>query len=338
MNLFGQKPKGENTFTRGQMYCFTDDGFIKSIEDQQIRLRKTTQFHAGEKPQHRLGQGYNFLGYKEYEFGDDLRHLDVHKLAICQKRLIKQYEVSSAEPLVILVDDSSSMYHDAFKAAPHKAQFAVNLGCILSLVAALSGDSSYLGIFPPRKEPGDQPGQGLPGEWSPKVTRPVVYHEGLRVFMERHLLHRKWKEILGRPSLPASYREALRASIPKYHLFIISDLWSDLDEHLAPALLELKQIFRKLYVFQVLGQVESDPSLLTSVRRVAVSDSERADEHRVVRLDPERFKRRIFEHRTRTEAFAADLGVYLEVLSVPEDEKDQRTLILKTLRNLKLAY
>ena len=58
----------------------------------------------GERRSNAKGSGLEFLDYREYQPGDDLRHLDPHLFMRTGARYVRQYAVYQQLPITIIVD------------------------------------------------------------------------------------------------------------------------------------------------------------------------------------------------------------------------------------------
>src|SRR5688572_19327830 len=64
---------------------------------------------TGERRSKALGSGIEFADHRAYQFGDDIRKLDPHLLARLGRHYVRQYSVSKALAVTILLDASRSM-------------------------------------------------------------------------------------------------------------------------------------------------------------------------------------------------------------------------------------
>jgi uncharacterized protein (DUF58 family) len=63
----------------------------------------------GENRTNRRGHGLDFVGYREYQFGDDIRSIDWNVAARQGRPVVKLFEQGYASTLVVVVDGSASM-------------------------------------------------------------------------------------------------------------------------------------------------------------------------------------------------------------------------------------
>jgi len=111
-----------------QLSTLLDHGLIARLE----RLRITAVGHrtARGRGEHLAGRGgasTDFVDYREYAAGDDLRYVDWNIFARLQKPFLKQFRREEERHLVVIVDVSRSMEIEgkAFRARQLAAAFAV---------------------------------------------------------------------------------------------------------------------------------------------------------------------------------------------------------------------
>jgi uncharacterized protein (DUF58 family) len=101
-----------------------------------VRRAKAT-VGIGERRSNAKGSGMEFLDYREYQPGDDVRHLDAHLFARTGSHYVRQYAVYQQLPITIIVDGSASMNF----ATPTKFDFACGLAMALAFVGLAGGDA-----------------------------------------------------------------------------------------------------------------------------------------------------------------------------------------------------
>ena len=126
------------------------------------RARATTGI--GERRSRSKGAGMEFMDYREYQPGDDVRHLDPHLHARTGGYFIRQHAVYQQLPITIVVDGSASMDFGT----PTKFDFARELAAALAFVGLAGGDVVEVGVHARG---------GL--SWSPRVRSmrraPVIF-------------------------------------------------------------------------------------------------------------------------------------------------------------------
>ena len=101
-----------------------------------VRRAKAT-VGVGERRSNAKGSGMEFLDYREYQPGDDVRHLDAHLFARTGGHYVRQYAVYQQLPITIIVDGSASMNFST----PTKFDFARCLASALAFVGLAGGDA-----------------------------------------------------------------------------------------------------------------------------------------------------------------------------------------------------
>jgi uncharacterized protein (DUF58 family) len=91
----------------------------------------------GERRSNAKGSGMEFMDYREYQPGDDVRHLDAHLFARTGGHYVRQYALYQQLPITIVVDGSASMNF----ARPTKFDFACGLASALAFVGLAGGDT-----------------------------------------------------------------------------------------------------------------------------------------------------------------------------------------------------
>jgi uncharacterized protein (DUF58 family) len=98
-----------------------------------VRSAKATT-GIGERRSKAKGSGLEFLDYREYQPGDDVRHLDPHLFVRTGAHYVRQYAVYQQLPITIIVDGSASMNFST----PSKFDVAVGVASALAFIG-LSG-------------------------------------------------------------------------------------------------------------------------------------------------------------------------------------------------------
>jgi len=82
------------------------------------------------------GHGLNFAGYREYQYGDDIRMVDWNVTARQNRPMLKLFEQEHASALMLVLDGSASM------TGPHpdKWDAAASLAVLFAFVAARDGE------------------------------------------------------------------------------------------------------------------------------------------------------------------------------------------------------
>lgn len=136
---------------------------LGDVEVGRLRFRARSLASGLELGLHLSGQkgpGIEFLGYREYSPGDDLRHLDRRALLRHQRYLLREFQVETERALQLAVDLSASMDYAGPPPSPRttgassgtKAETARLLAATCALVARRSGDPVGLSIWTSNQE------------------------------------------------------------------------------------------------------------------------------------------------------------------------------------------
>lgn len=106
--------------------------------------RLSTDPSSGERRTRRSGQGYEFLDYRPYSRGDDVRAIDWNVYGRLRQLFIRVRESPQQASIVFLVDASRSM---GFGVPRSKLQQAQLIACGLSFMAMRSGERVFATAF-----------------------------------------------------------------------------------------------------------------------------------------------------------------------------------------------
>ena len=209
---------------------------LQSLQRSRLLVRSAkATVGIGERRSDAKGSGMEFLDYREYQPGDDLRHLDPHLFARTGAHYIRQYAVYQQLPITIIVDGSASMNFST----PTKFDFARGLASALAFVGLTGGDTVQVAIH--------AGGRLL---WSPLVRgarrAPVIFN---------------W---LGAQQPGGSgFGEALASALPRLThrglVILISDWWLDDRDADLKVLGSLRQ---EIVAVHVAAPEELDPARL----------------------------------------------------------------------------
>lgn len=101
----------------------------------------------GQHRYRRAGEGLEFLDYRPYVPGDDLRHIDWSLYGRLRQLVVRVFESQENLSISVLVDTSRSM---AFGRPLSKAAHACRIACGLSHVALSGGERLRVGTFADR--------------------------------------------------------------------------------------------------------------------------------------------------------------------------------------------
>jgi len=106
-----------------------------------IALRAPANAAIGERRSQAIGPGIEFAQYRDYELGDDMRHIDRHVYARLGRVVIRQFSIEQRLRVSVLLDASGSMALE-----PGSWQRAVELAAVFGEVALNGGDQVRLGF------------------------------------------------------------------------------------------------------------------------------------------------------------------------------------------------
>jgi len=129
-------------------FLSTDE--VRQLEGFHLQSRRTFTGQArGEKLTKRKGISIEFADYRDYNEGDDLRHLDWNVLARLRSPVIKTYQDEEDTAVHLLVDCSQSMgFGD-----PTKLHAALRLASAFGYIALCGGDAAYPRALGTRQHP-----------------------------------------------------------------------------------------------------------------------------------------------------------------------------------------
>jgi uncharacterized protein (DUF58 family) len=186
------------------------------------------------------GFSVEFSEYREYQPGDDLRHLDWRLYARCDRLYIKKYTQETNVRFYLLCDDSASMSYRGQAAWGSKLDVARILAAALSWMMLRQNDAAGLLTL-----------CGV--DDAPELIRPSQKPSQLGTILRR-------LELL-RPARQARLAELLAQAIRLFHrrsiLLVFSDLLEPAGE-LADALKQLRFLGHECLIFQVLDRDELD--------------------------------------------------------------------------------
>jgi hypothetical protein len=145
-----------------------------------------------------------FADVRDYQPGDDIRHLDPHLHARFAKYYTREYDVYRQLPITILIDASRSMNFGE----PTKFAFALELASVFGFVGLAGGDQVRLGV-----------GAGDRIHWSPRFhgvarSQPMFDWIGAR-------------KVADAGTLGPALRTASRHLAGRGLLMILSDWWAE---------------------------------------------------------------------------------------------------------------
>ena len=127
-----------------QLDSFIDDDFLKQLEKLKIVSRKSTRNpRRGEYRSWQSGEGLEFLDFRKYHLGDDLRYVDWSVYGRLDKLFIKLFHAEKGQTAHILLDISRSMD----SGTPSKEITAKKIAAALSYICLSNLDKTGLMAF-----------------------------------------------------------------------------------------------------------------------------------------------------------------------------------------------
>ncbi len=266
-------------------------GLLTSLMRSRLLVRRArATIGIGERRSRSKGSGMEFMDYREYQPGDDVRHLDPHLYARTGAYYVRQHAVYQQLPIAIIVDGSASMNFGT----PTKFDFACGLASALAFVGLAGGDVVEVGVH-----------GGGRLSWSPRVRgmrrAPVIFD---------------W--LAAQQPAGAGFGRALGDALPRLAhrglVILLSDWWVDDTETDLKVLDSLRQ---EIFAVHVASPQELDPALLgTGETRLVDSESGHEIELLIDQnvLDGYRTARAAWQERLR-QRITNYLGRYLPVRS-----------------------
>jgi hypothetical protein len=123
---------------------FIDGEFLKQLEKLKIVSRKSTRNpRRGEYRSWQSGEGFEFLDFRKYHLGDDLRYVDWSVYGRLNKLFIKLFHAEKGQTAHILLDISRSMD----SGTPSKDITAKKIAAALSYICLSNLDKTGLMAF-----------------------------------------------------------------------------------------------------------------------------------------------------------------------------------------------
>ena len=127
---------------------------LKNIEEVVSRIqgklfKNSNSYSIGMLKSHFKGTGLQFKEHQVYCHGDDVRFIDWKLLARTNNPYVKTFEEERNVEIVVIVDLSRSMFMGLNGVS--KAQAAINIACLLSLLAKETNDYVQVSIIKDRE-------------------------------------------------------------------------------------------------------------------------------------------------------------------------------------------
>ncbi|MCH9756149.1 MAG: DUF58 domain-containing protein [Gammaproteobacteria bacterium] len=219
---------------------------LEGLVQKKQQLARSSASHIGHRETRLRGRGMDFAEVRNYQAGDEIRHMEWRSTARTGRPHIKLYQEERERPVVILVDFNPSMHfgtRDTFKSV-----LAARLAALLAWIASTQGDR--VGSFLFSSEHHD--------ERPPKSRHKGVLPLLASLSHYTHMLHQT-PDVTPRP-LNEVLLQVKRVLKPGSLLILISDFYS-LNDASEPLLNRLKK-HNDLIAYHI-----ADPLELTAPKR-----------------------------------------------------------------------
>jgi uncharacterized protein (DUF58 family) len=121
-----------------------DELFLRKLEQLRLQAKPLVLSRVqGERSARRAGRGSDFLDFREYVQGDDLRYADWSVFARLDRLVVRQFHAEQNVAVHLLIDTSESMGFGE----PEKLTFALRLAAAIAYIGLCSHDRIALGLF-----------------------------------------------------------------------------------------------------------------------------------------------------------------------------------------------
>jgi uncharacterized protein (DUF58 family) len=264
-------------------------GLLTALMRSRLLVRRArATIGIGERISRRKGAGMEFMDYREYQPGDDIRYLDPHLHARTGGHYVRQHAIYQQLPIAIIVDGSASMNFGE----PTKFDVACSLASALAFVGLAGGDVVEVGAH-----------AGGRLCWSPRVRgarrAPVIFD---------------W--LAAQRPAGSGFGRVLGGALPRLAqrglVILLSDWWIDDPKAELRVLGSLRQ---EIWAVHVASPVEIDPTQL-GAGETRLVDSETGHEIELIidrnAIDGYRTANATWRDRLRQEV-TYHLGRYLPV-------------------------
>lgn len=112
---------------------------------QELSFKLTRSSELGETRIRKFGEGTEFSSLREYSVGDDVRHIDWRATARRDAPIVRTFEVSKDQTVLVLIDAGRMM--STRLSGISRFDWGVNAALSLSLAALTKGDQVGVGVF-----------------------------------------------------------------------------------------------------------------------------------------------------------------------------------------------
>lgn len=287
--------------------------FLEQLERLSLVAHRPVRgWAAGQRRSRQAGHSVEFLDYRAYGTGDDLRYVDWNIFRRTDRLVVKQFVDDEELSLHLLVDASESMSAVAARDEPSKFEWAKRLAAALGFVGLAGLERVGLGVIRDRISEGWAPSRGRG-----RVTPLMNFLGGVKGGGTTRL----------NESLAAYATRARGSGVA----VVVSDLMDEAGyEAGLRALLERRF---EVHVVHVLSPEEMQPSISGDLRLV---DAE-TGEIRVIRIDAETlraYRERLAQFLDRAERFCLSHSIGYHRVTSDQSLED---VVLGPLRGRLLA-
>lgn len=216
---------------------------------------KAKTLFAGDQSSSMRGRGIDFAEVRDYQMGDDIRHMDWRVTARTGKPHTKLFQEERERPVFIVVDYGPNMFF-ASKGSL-KSVIAARVAAILAWVACKHGDKIGSIIFCGQERIESRPRNGLSG------VLPLLK----KLANQPH----PWRDQIQPGALANAIKRIVRVAAPSSLIFIVSD-FGDFDQESQLQLTYLRQ-YNDIVAFHIQDQLEIEPPLADAYSMTDGSDS-----------------------------------------------------------------
>ncbi len=311
-----------------------DPKFLRKLEMLRIQARRAFPgTMRGERRSTRRGASVEFADFRQYQAGDDFRHVDWNIYARLERLMLRQFVEEEDVRIDILIDQSKSMHYGT---TATKFDFARRTAATLAFLGISSLDQVGVAMFD----------STLRGRL--RASRGRGHLMSILNFLERH-----WKEDNSPSPNPASEaageekplafqpaeRTNLKAVLKNYQkatsrsgiLFVISDFFDDSDFRAELRLLAQRKF--DVNLIQALADEEMNPQVTGDWLMV---DSESGEEREMTANDRTVtvYKRMLDDFTESLESFSRKSGIGYTLIQASAAFED---VLLKRLMESRMA-
>lgn len=211
--------------------------FLKRLELLQLRSRRSfLGTRQGGHVSTKRGHGMEFSDYRQYELGDNPRHIDWGVYGRSDKLYVKRFQEEQEISVLVMLDNSASLF--AGEASTSKWVFASNLALSIAYVTLMQQDTAVLSLSD--------------GSTSPKLMGPRAIHTGASFLAKASPYH------------SPSVQEGLRRAVNRLRFPGVAILISDFLFEEGELMPVIKSILAKNFdctFIQVLSPEDLEPPL-----------------------------------------------------------------------------